>query len=61
MAIADTNLAGNPFTFLDVTTYRVEVLWIQGYLKEAVEICKEGLKFIDKNNLSSAPMSELNP
>jgi LuxR family maltose regulon positive regulatory protein len=57
MAIEDANLAGNPFTFLEVTTYLVEVLWIQGRLKEAVEICKEGLKFIDKNNLSSAPMS----
>ncbi len=57
MAIEDAKLAGNPFTFLEVTTYLVEVLWIQGHLKEAVEICQKGLKFIDKNNLSSAPMS----
>jgi LuxR family maltose regulon positive regulatory protein len=57
MAIEDANIAGNPFTFLDVTTYLVEGLWIQGRLREAVEICQEGLKFIDKNNLQSAPMS----
>jgi LuxR family transcriptional regulator, maltose regulon positive regulatory protein len=57
MAIGDANIAGNPFTFLVVTNYLVEVLWIQGRLKEAVELCQEGLKFIDKNNLSSAPMS----
>jgi LuxR family maltose regulon positive regulatory protein len=57
MAIEDANLAGNPFTFLDVTTYLIEVLWIQGRLREAVKICQEGLKFIDKHNLHSAPMS----
>jgi LuxR family transcriptional regulator, maltose regulon positive regulatory protein len=57
IAIEDANLAGNPFTFLEVTSYLVEVLWIQGHLKEAVEICQEGLKFIDKNKLGSAPMS----
>jgi len=57
MAIEDANLAGNPFTFLDVTTYLVEVLWIQGRLREAVKICQEGLKFIDNHNLHSAPMS----
>jgi LuxR family maltose regulon positive regulatory protein len=57
MAIEDANIAGNPFTFLDVTTYLVEGLWIQGRLNEAVETCQEGLKFIDNNNLQSAPMS----
>jgi LuxR family maltose regulon positive regulatory protein len=57
MAIEDANIAGNPFTFLDVTTYMVEALWIQGRLREAIEVCQEGLKFIDKNNLQLAPMS----
>jgi LuxR family maltose regulon positive regulatory protein len=57
MAIGDAKMAGNPFTFLVVTNYLVEVFWIQGCLKEAVKLCQEGLKFIDKNNLSSAPMS----
>jgi len=57
MALEDANLAGNPYTFLEVTTYLVEVLWIQGRLKEAEEICVEGLRYIDKNNLGSAPMS----
>jgi LuxR family maltose regulon positive regulatory protein len=57
MALQEARLAGNPFTFLEVTTYLVEVLWIQGRLKEAVEICEEGLRFIDKNKLGSAPMS----
>jgi LuxR family transcriptional regulator, maltose regulon positive regulatory protein len=56
-AIEDAILANNPYTFLDVTTYILEVLWIQGHLKEAVETCQEGLKFIEKNNLNSAPMS----
>jgi LuxR family maltose regulon positive regulatory protein len=57
MAIEDANIAGNPFTFLDVTTYLVEGLWIQGHLNEALETCQEGLKFIDRNDLQSAPMS----
>jgi LuxR family transcriptional regulator, maltose regulon positive regulatory protein len=57
MAIEEANLSGNPFTFLDVTTYVVEALWIQGCLREAEEICQRGLSFIDKNNLNSAPMS----
>jgi LuxR family maltose regulon positive regulatory protein len=33
------------------------VLWSQGLLKEAVERCQEGLKFIDEHNLVWAPMS----
>jgi LuxR family transcriptional regulator, maltose regulon positive regulatory protein len=57
LAMRDARLAGNPFTFLEVTTYLVEVLWIQGRLKEAIEICEEGLSFIGKNKLGSAPMS----
>jgi LuxR family maltose regulon positive regulatory protein len=57
MAIEDAHLSGNPFTLLDVTSYTVEALWIQGSLKEAEEICQRGLSFIDKNNLISAPMS----
>jgi LuxR family transcriptional regulator, maltose regulon positive regulatory protein len=57
MAIEDAHLSGNPYTFLEVTTYKVEALWIQGHLKDAVETCLEGLEFIDKNHLNSSPMS----
>jgi LuxR family transcriptional regulator, maltose regulon positive regulatory protein len=57
MAIDDARLAGNPFTFLEVTNYLVQVLWMQGRLKNAEEICTEGLKYLDKNKLGSAPMS----
>jgi LuxR family maltose regulon positive regulatory protein len=57
MAIEDANLSSNPFTFLEVTIYCVEALWIQGCLKEAEVICQRGLSYIEKNNLNSAPMS----
>lgn len=57
MAIQEAKMAGGPFTFLAVTTLLVEVLWDQGYLKEAIETCNEGIKFIDKNGLRDSPMS----
>ncbi len=57
LALEDAKLAGNPFTFLDVSAYQVEVLWSQGSLNEAMALCEEGLLFIDTHNLGLAPMS----
>jgi LuxR family transcriptional regulator, maltose regulon positive regulatory protein len=57
MAIEDSKLGGDPYTFLFVTAYLVDVLWSQGLLKEAVERCQEGLKFIDEHNLAWTPIS----
>jgi LuxR family maltose regulon positive regulatory protein len=57
MAIEDAKIGGDPFTFLFVTAYLVDVLWSQGLLKEAVERCQEGLKFIDEHNLGWTPIS----
>lgn len=57
MAIQAAHLAGRPFTYLDVMVYQVDVLWSHGLLKEAAELCQEGLNFIDEHNLGWAPMS----
>jgi LuxR family maltose regulon positive regulatory protein len=57
LAIEEASFAGNPYTFLYVTAVLAEVLWSQGCLKEAIERCQAGLKFIDENNLGWAPMS----
>jgi LuxR family maltose regulon positive regulatory protein len=57
MAIGEAKLVSDPFTFLEVTSHLVEVLWSYGHLHEAVELCQECLQFIDKHDLGWAPMS----
>ncbi len=56
-SIGESKLAGDPYTFLFVTAYLIDVLWSQGDLNEAVERCQAGLKFIDEHHLGWAPMS----
>jgi LuxR family maltose regulon positive regulatory protein len=55
--IEEAKMAGGPFAFLKMTKSLVEAFWAQGYLKEAIEVCREGLKFIDQNRLRDAPIS----
>jgi LuxR family maltose regulon positive regulatory protein len=56
-AIEQARLAGDPYTFLIVTAYLVDVLCSQGLLKEAAERCQAGLEFITKHRLDWAPVS----
>ena len=59
LAVEIGRSAGCFFLLLDTMTKLVLALWLAGRLKEAADVCQEGLQLIDQNGLDRIPATSM--